>query len=145
MAVTCRVLIVAMLAATYHLKCRLNQDALARRTRHVLRGHNALLLLFSMVTLFFHALFSRPHFRAYSVLVSACSLLCLAEEYLCIVWLWQIEQQRADALEIETQEVPPRRTLYAQLWHTVHNKFTFVYFVSSALCRILSISSLFSA
>ena len=126
MALTCRLFITGMLAAAYHLKCRMNQEVLARRTQHVLRGHNALLLLFCMVTLFFHVLFGRAHFRVYSLVICLLSLLCLAEEYLCIMWLWQIELQRTDALQIEVSDVPPRKSLYAQLYHTVVNKLSFI-------------------
>ncbi len=116
MAVACRALIALMLAAVYHLKLRLNQDALARRTRHVLRGHNAPLVLFCLATLFFHLIFARPRFWVYSLVVCGASLLCLTEEYLCIAWLWQIEQQRADSLEVEPSEVVPRKSLYTLAW-----------------------------
>lgn len=122
MAVTCRLLITGMLAAAYHLKCHINQEVLARRTQHVLRGHNALLLLFCMASLLFHVLFGRAHFRAYSIVVCLASLLCMAEEYLCIMWLWQIELQRTEALQIEVSDVPPRKTLYTQLL----NKMSFI-------------------
>ena len=126
MAVTCRLLITGMLAAAYHLKCRMNQEVLARRTQHVLRAHNALLLPFCLATLFLHLLLGRARFLPYSLVVCAASLLCAAEEYACIMWLWQIEQQRSEALQIEVSDVSPRRSLYAQLYQSILNKTPFI-------------------